>query len=86
VENYSTGALANSEGKLLAISAVAKEFARAFGDDYYAGLWGSVLVPQLLWKAISPGSKISGKFRSPSWSRASIDGEVELLPHPSLPF
>lgn len=84
VGDYSSRALSNSEDKLLAISAVAKEFARAFGNHYCAGLWGSILVPQLLWRVVSPPGKRIDKYRSPSWSWASIDGSAELLPYPSL--
>jgi len=87
VEDYSARDLTYSEDKLLAISAVAQEFARIFGTGYYAGLWRSILVPQLLWKSVYPLSKPNTRadtYRSPSWSWASIVGRVDLCPFPCL--
>lgn len=81
VEDYSSRDSTNSEDKLLAISAVAQEFAHVFGTGYCAGLWHSILVPQLLWKSVYGSRKPNNRadtYRSPSWSWASIVGRVDL--------
>jgi Heterokaryon incompatibility protein (HET) len=61
---------------LPAISSIAELFASHFKCNYFAGLWGRFLVHDLMWKSY-PGSQPQvSKSGSPSWSWASMNGEV----------
>ncbi|KAK5130758.1 hypothetical protein LTR08_001703 [Meristemomyces frigidus] len=69
--------------KLLAFSGVAQVYADLLKDEYLAGLWGSRLVLELLWRkkwnhdcSLDLRNRPS-QYRAPSWSWASIDGAVE---------
>jgi hypothetical protein len=78
IETYSTMKLTLSEDKLPAISGIAKHTRLAFPDQYLAGLWRNSLREDLVWhrdhtKALT--AKIGG-YRAPTWSWASIDGEI----------
>nr|XP_036580365.1 eukaryotic translation initiation factor eif1a-like protein [Colletotrichum truncatum]KAF6788277.1 eukaryotic translation initiation factor eif1a-like protein [Colletotrichum truncatum] len=61
--------------KLYAISGVAKLFQEVTGQEYLAGLWRSRILEQLDWYVEEP-TAASATYRAPSWSWASIDGEV----------
>ncbi|KAK1659931.1 heterokaryon incompatibility protein-domain-containing protein [Colletotrichum godetiae] len=65
------------EDKLYALGGIAKLFRQVTGDTYLAGLWRSRLLYQLDWYAWMPKSRITSKYRAPSWSWASIDGPVQ---------
>jgi hypothetical protein len=80
---YTNGNLSHEEDKLVAISGLATRFKGLLQDaEYLAGLWKWNLVHQLLWET-SPES-VNGrtfsqrpkKYRAPSWSWASVDGEI----------
>jgi Heterokaryon incompatibility protein (HET) len=81
--HYTSCDLTKPEDKLVAISAIAKKLSKVLeGDTYLAGLWKDDLVNQLLWR-VSPGSPSGDpkpfratRYRAPSWSWASGDGEV----------
>lgn len=73
---YVRCALTKSEDKLVALSGVAKDFARAVGDEYVAGLWRHNLINSLLWRVDAttgeppkPSSRPS-RYRAPTWSWA----------------
>jgi len=87
VNTYSVKALTDPSDKLPAIGGVAQEFGHILGTTYYAGLWGRYLLTQLLWRAsgslAEPNLRVE-QYRAPSWSWASIDGPVDLCPHPYL--
>lgn len=74
---YTRGKLSKGSDKLIAISAIARELQPLMRCRYLAGLWEASLVLQLAWwsdKTVIP----SMGYRAPSWSWASIDGEVHL--------
>lgn len=77
INKYSRRKLTNLNDKLIAISAVAKEFERVMNDEYLAGLWRNRFAAYLNWEWI--GSVYKGQlseYRAPSWSWASTEGEV----------
>jgi hypothetical protein len=78
ISNYSRRKLTNLNDKLIAISAVAKEFERIMNDEYLAGLWRSRFAACLNWEWIGPVHKEDQlpEYRAPSWSWASVEGEV----------
>ncbi|KAF2186267.1 HET-domain-containing protein [Zopfia rhizophila CBS 207.26] len=86
VRFYSERKLTYSSDKLPAISGIASLFSTMLrGDRYLAGLWESRLLEGLCWHICSfdniPRSRLDN-YRAPSWSWASIDGEI-LLNHSS---
>jgi hypothetical protein len=84
VHEYTFRALSDPQDKLSAISGVAMEFARRFPPPmnpemprYLAGIWWSSLFPlQLLWKTKGI-CKRHPFYVAPSWSWASISGELD---------
>ncbi|KFA76001.1 hypothetical protein S40288_10365 [Stachybotrys chartarum IBT 40288] len=87
VIQYSQSQLTYERDKLVAISGVAKMIQRLLSKTctsevgYHAGLWSPNLASQLLWEIPpnpSPVPTQPQKYRAPSWSWASIDGEVSL--------
>lgn len=75
---YSASDLTVSSDKLVAISGVARVFGTASRDDYCAGLWKSNFIPQLTWRIKAGGGIRPNSYRAPSWSWASVDGQVEF--------
>ena len=75
VRVYSAASLTFESDKLVAIAGVPNIMAARMEVRYLAGLWETDLPRQLLWKVRRPLSRPSG-FRAPSWSWASVDGEV----------
>jgi hypothetical protein len=77
VETYFSTKLTKARDKLVAISALAKEIRQGLKDDYLAGLWRRHLGWELGWRASEDGSNVRpSEYRCPSWSWASIDGQV----------
>lgn len=85
VAEYTRCSLSNPRDKLVAISGLAREFARTFEDDFVAGLWRTKLISELAWYRDNTqlGSRPQG-YRAPTWSWASIDGGVFFLPQSQL--
>ncbi|KAG8168216.1 hypothetical protein KVR01_003905 [Diaporthe batatas] len=88
VESYARCALTNPSDKLVAISGVVKDFAKAIDDEYLAGLWRRDFINGLLWMA-TPESRGKDDFipavrsevyRAPSWSWASLDAPTMRMP------
>jgi hypothetical protein len=77
VESYARCELTVAADKLPGLSGLAEEYERLTGDHYRAGLWLSALPGALVWKSMREGSRVS-QYRAPSWSWASIDGEVQM--------
>ncbi len=78
LREYTQRQLTVEADRLPAISAIAQAFAAHFQTEYYAGLWGSFLVHDLMWEAKEPASGPGGgvaKSGSPSWSWAKLKGE-----------
>jgi hypothetical protein len=84
IENYSSRSLTVQSDKLPAVSGLARIF-RAYMDipfdDYLAGMWRSTLPAGLLWsvpmRVVGQHSRPQA-WRAPSWSWASIDGEMKF--------
>jgi hypothetical protein len=77
VTEYSMRDLSWSSDKLPAISGLAHQIARRTNAEYLAGLWRQDLPFGLLWQAShGKGTRVTDKWRAPSWSWASIDGPV----------
>lgn len=81
VHTYSRTTLSRPGDKLVAISGIAKRMQTILDDEYIAGLWRADLPIQLLWHTL--GRKSDGAlsarpcaYRAPTWSWASLDGEI----------
>jgi hypothetical protein len=81
VENYSKRQLTQVGDKLPAISAIAAIIQQRTGSDYAAGLWRDTIDQELLWyrPALSPVGTANSSYTAPSFSWASITGEVDYL-------
>jgi hypothetical protein len=60
------------------MSGVAKRLHAMIGGEYLAGIWSVGFREGLLWSTSPGGSGVTrdGEYRAPSWSWASVDGEV----------
>jgi hypothetical protein len=80
VEAYSRSKLTYESDKLVALAGLAMEIAQIFQrDDYLAGLWQSGLPYSLMWTAHGDTDNTivrPSKYRAPSWSWASLDGNI----------
>lgn len=92
VEDYSSRFLTEESDKLPALAGLASKFRQEHSPgSYYAGIWSEHLPSALLWRTLFSYSggqdKLSNPlavfqprrpqtYRAPSWSWASIDGEV----------
>ncbi|KFY18411.1 hypothetical protein V491_04779, partial [Pseudogymnoascus sp. VKM F-3775] len=71
-----------TENKLPALSGVARLGYNEIGDQYLAGLWRDKLEEQLCWSRLPRrvhyprATRPRPAWRAPTWSWASIDGEV----------
>jgi len=96
VKNYSSRHLSYPWDKLPALSALAQEFGRRLQStipglvpEYIAGLWKHDLPKALMWHTGRTGSKLLPRptsYRAPSWSWASVDGEICLFQRSSRDF
>lgn len=93
VRNYSGCNLSFTKDKLMALAGIANVMRKASGERYLAGLWGpasvdqgwrSNIVDQLGWRVVN-GAKADGEPSkryaepcAPSWSWASVDGQISL--------
>ncbi|KAI1622515.1 heterokaryon incompatibility protein-domain-containing protein [Exophiala viscosa] len=83
VKMYSPKRLTYSSDKLLAIGGLARQYMarnRLREEEYLAGLWKPQLPHALLWR-VEQGRR-PPKYRAPTWTWASIDGEVKY-PEPA---
>ncbi|KAF2197480.1 HET-domain-containing protein [Delitschia confertaspora ATCC 74209] len=76
VQDYTSRFLTFSSDKLPAISGVAEEYAKIFSWTYLAGLWQFCLPSELLWSKVRSDISRPPLQRAPSWSWASVDGEI----------
>jgi Heterokaryon incompatibility protein (HET) len=77
VKMYCRGRLTYSSDKLLAVSGLAKQYMtrnRLRETDYLCGLWSPQLPLALLWRV--DGGRRPKKYRAPSWTWASTEGEI----------
>ncbi|KAH7312978.1 heterokaryon incompatibility protein-domain-containing protein [Rhexocercosporidium sp. MPI-PUGE-AT-0058] len=79
VQEFSKRNLSFAGDKLLAVSAIAQEMGERRGDQYMAGMWQSSLLETLLWmREAKLPVKRPERYRAPSWSWASIEGEIDF--------
>ncbi|KAK4450349.1 heterokaryon incompatibility protein-domain-containing protein [Podospora aff. communis PSN243] len=81
VASYSQGALTKQTDKLIAIAGVAGLVKKRSHARYLAGLWSNVSVELgLLWRVVSSNSQRHKIYIAPTWSWASVDGQVRFSP------
>ena len=74
VAQYSDLLLTRATDKLPALSGCAKALGTLTGDTYLAGIWRATFAEGMLWTVIPPiDLSRPEKWRSPSWSWASVD-------------
>ncbi|KAJ8454322.1 hypothetical protein ONZ51_g13092 [Trametes cubensis] len=79
VSEYSRRALSHPTDKLVACAGLAEMVALKTKMKYLAGLWDANLFVDLLWSSPSEATHHltrPSSYRAPSWSWASVDGEV----------
>jgi Heterokaryon incompatibility protein (HET) len=77
VRMYCRGRLTYSSDKLLAIGGLARQYMtrnRLRETNYLCGLWKTQMPQGLLWRV--EGGRRPTKYRAPTWTWASIEGEV----------
>jgi hypothetical protein len=85
VRKYTSCDLTKSKDKLVALSGLAKHMARSLREVepkaalYLAGLWETTMPGSLLWRPKEPAIRPE-QYRAPSWSWASLDGEIITAP------
>lgn len=75
IEVYSRCKLTKPRDKLVAISGIVKNIQQVSKMDYYAGIWGYDIAEHLNWEGTGNNTR-PPDYRAPSWSWASLDGEV----------
>lgn len=76
---YTKRFLTKPRDRLVALSGIAEQFSLLWPEsDYMAGLWRHHLPGSLLWVLRDTGAPLPRpfKYRAPSWSWASVDGEI----------
>jgi hypothetical protein len=70
VEKYTWCELTYESDRLIAFSAIAKQFATMTNDEYLAGMWKGDLILRLDWTVRWRRSRepISSQYTAPSWS------------------
>ena len=80
VTEYSKCKLTFPKDKLVAILGVAKRMMEARTDHYAAGMWRKSMMYDLAWSRLSEDRETfplsDTSWRAPSWSWASVDGEI----------
>ncbi|KAK6379823.1 hypothetical protein LTS17_005897 [Exophiala oligosperma] len=80
VSKYSECLLTNESDKLVALAGLAQVVQQYMGcpaTDYLAGLWRRSLVQDLLWSAYTGRQERYQTYQAPSWSWASVMGNVD---------
>lgn len=79
VEAYSSRVFTHHGDKLPALSGLARETAelrKDAKDKYFAGLWRSTVLVDLCWSHDLSTMRIPEHYLAPSWSWASLHGEI----------
>ncbi|KAL8920432.1 MAG: hypothetical protein Q9172_004504 [Xanthocarpia lactea] len=76
VEDYTQRDLTVDSDRLPALSGLVSTFSNLWGCAYYAGLWEKKLIEGLGWFVFDPFTSSVIESYAPSWSWASIDGQV----------
>ena len=86
LREYSLRRLKKQKDKLTALSAIAEAYSRKVPAEYLAGLWSVDFHKHLFWNVEKRRFPRPTCYRAPSWSWASVDGEIGLWYHgPGLP-
>ncbi|KAI0193788.1 heterokaryon incompatibility protein-domain-containing protein [Xylaria flabelliformis] len=84
VQIYTRSNLTYQNDKLVAVAGLARAFSSVIREPYYAGIWGGAdFLLSLLWTSwprISVMNIPQTRYRAPSWSWASVEGEVYYEP------
>jgi hypothetical protein len=81
VSAYSNRSLTYRTDRLRALAGLASSIGAATGMVNLAGLWEPTLTFDLLWAPTKTQCMLPGPFVAPSWSWASVNGQVESLLH-----
>ena len=82
VEAYSKCSLTRSEDKFVTLSGLAKSIRDVTGDEYSAGMWRRTMAFDLPWWRDTESRNFYPwritPYRAPSWSCASLEGEINF--------
>ena len=76
VSDYSKRSLSVASDKLPALSGIAARCSQLFNQAYIAGLWEYNLRDGLKWHVGEPKAYRPSEYRAPTWSWASVFGEI----------
>jgi hypothetical protein len=79
VTSYSKRSVTESKDRILAISGIAERFGNLIPGRYLAGIWENMMPSCLYWYKFGRPVDRPVKYRGPSWSWISIDGQVEHI-------
>ncbi|KAL4746955.1 heterokaryon incompatibility protein-domain-containing protein [Aspergillus terricola var. indicus] len=80
VEIYSRRRMTKESDRIAALAGVLQEYQHLVGGQPVAGLWKDDLVHGLLWRTPQFTQRIQGLGSMPSWSWASVSGEINWPP------
>lgn len=78
IEDYTLRGLTKSSDKLPAVAGVADEN-QPHNGQYLAGLWSNQFPAALMWQSMDPYARRHEAYRAPSWSWASIKGQISYV-------
>ena len=83
IRDYTARSVTHENDKLPALSGIAKMIQSRTGDQYLSGLWRNDILQQLCWRTNYTNLKFINfqkpkDYRAPSWSWASIDGNISF--------
>ena len=83
VEKYNPRKLTKDTDKFPAIAGVARAFQQQTSMRYLAGLWDQDLLSGLSWSRTQDTEplRLTARYRAPSWSWASVDGQISYKLH-----
>ncbi|TVY65104.1 hypothetical protein Focb16_v016360 [Fusarium oxysporum f. sp. cubense] len=76
VEHYAQRHLSFLSDRLAAVEGIASELSKLHGVDYFAGIFESRCLEQLIWRSEDPQRLLDTTDRFPTWSWLSSKGEI----------
>ncbi|KAJ4026005.1 hypothetical protein NW758_014318 [Fusarium oxysporum] len=76
VEHYAQRHLSFLSDRLAAVEGIASELSKLHGVDYFAGIFESRCLEQLIWRSEDPQRLLDTTYRFPTWSWLSSKGEI----------